>query len=389
MRSVNASVSAPIGNASGCNRQRFTAVQLLYIILKDLRLISRERATAVLLLFLPLVVIILVAKVEGGSGILLAVVNDDHGRVADVMLDVFREHVTVQETDRRTAERLVKVDNDAPAALILPANLSERFAKDQPTQIELWTDPVQSGRIEAIRVLFLLAARKAASVDDPFEKNLLTIQERSLTTRQLDVPRLDQRVPGLTVMFVLMNMVFSIPLGLWEEELHGTDRRLRVAPLSHTTVLSAKLLARVLIGTAQLLAFLLFGHFMYGLTLGSSRLAMPLIALCSVFAMASLALAVATLTQTRERIIPVGLAVTFAVASIGGCWWPFFSQPHWMQVIGRGLMTTWSMLAIQDVMVRNKSALDIVPKLGMLVVQGMLWLGVSLAAIRRRDAVSG
>jgi ABC-2 type transport system permease protein len=364
-------------------------VRLLYIVLKDLRVISRERAAAVLLLILPLVVIMLVAKVEGGSGILLAVVNDDHGRVANVLLDVFRQHVTVQETDRRTAERLVKVDNEAPAALILPAGLSERFSRNEPTNIELWTDPAQAGRLEAIRVIFLLAAREAGSIDDPFEKDLLTIKERSLTTRQLEVPRLDQRVPGLTVMFVLMNMVFSVPLGLWEEELHGTDRRLRVAPVSSATVLSAKLLARVLIGTAQLLAFLLFGHFMYGLTLGSSKLAMPLIALCSVFAMASLALAVATMVQTRERIIPVGLAVTFAVASIGGCWWPFFNQPHWMQVIGRGLMTTWSMLAIQDVMVRNKDALDIVPKLAMLVVQGMLWLSVALAAMRRREAVSG
>lgn len=364
-------------------------MRLLYIVLKDLRVISRERAAAVLLLLLPLVVIMLVAKVEGGTGILLAVVNDDHGRVADVLLNVFRQHVTVRETDRSTAERLVKVDNDASAALILPAGLSERFLHNQPTQIEMWTDPAQAGRIEALRVIFLLAAREAGSIDDPFEKNLLSIQERSLTTRQLEIPRLDQRVPGLTVMFVLMNMVFSVPLGLWDEELHGTDRRLGVAPVSYATVLSAKLLARVLIGTAQLLVFLLFGHFMYGLTLGGSRLAMPLIAVCSVFAMASLALAVATVAQTRERIIPIGLGVTFAVASVGGCWWPFFTQPHWMQVIGRGLMTTWSMLAIQDVMVRNKSALDIGPKLGMLVVQGMLWLAVAVAAMRRRAAVSG
>lgn len=128
---------------------------------------------------------------------------------------------------------------------------------------------------------------------------------------------------------------------------------------------------------------------MYGLALGTSPLAMPLIAVCSVFAMASLALALATVAHTRERIIPIGLAVTFAVASIGGCWWPFFKQPHWLQMVGRGLMTTWSMLAIQDVMVRNNGVLAILPKLLMLLVQGMLWLAVAVAARRWRDAVSG
>lgn len=361
-------------------------MRLLYIVLKDLRVIGRERAAVVSMLILPLVVITLVARMEGGTGILLAVVNDDHGRVADALLGVLREHLTVQETDRHNAERLVMVENSASAALILPAGMSQRFLKDQPSPVELLTDPAQSRELEAIRLVFILAARDAAAIDDPFAEKLLTIQERSLTTRQLDIPRLDQRVPGLTVMFVLMNMVFSIPLGLWEEEAHGTNRRLSIAPVSYATVLSAKLLARVLLGTAQLLLLLLFGHLMYGLTLGSSTVAMPLIALCSVFAMASCALAVATVAHTRERIIPIGLAVTFALASIGGCWWPFFNQPHWLQVIGRGLMTTWSMLAIHDVMLRNKTALEVVPKLAVLIGQGMFWLTVALAATRRRAA---
>jgi linearmycin/streptolysin S transport system permease protein len=362
-------------------------VRLLYIVLKDLRVIGRERATAVSMLILPLIVITLVASVEGDRpSILLAVVNDDHGRVADALLRVLREHLTVQETDRQNAERLVKVENSAAAALILPPGMSERFLKDQPSAVELLTDPAQSRDLGAIRVIFLLAKRDAAAIDDPFAEKLLTMQERSLTTRQLDIPRLDQRVPGLTVMFVLMNMVFSIPLGLWEEEMHGTDRRLAVAPVSYATVLSAKLLARVLLGTMQLLLLLLFGHVMYGLTLGTSTVAMPLIAVCSVFAMASCALAVATVVHTRERIIPIGLAVTFTLASVGGCWWPFFNQPHWLQLIGRGLMTTWSMLAIHDVMLRNKTALEVVPKLTVLIGQGMLWLAVALVATRRRAA---
>ena len=155
-----------------------------------------------------------------------------------------------------------------------------------------------------------------------------------------------------------------------------------MAPVSPAVVLGGKLLARLIIGTAQLLVLLLFGHFTYGLALGHSPLTLLLVASTIVFSMACFSVIVAGIARTREQIIPVGLSAVFILAALGGCWWPFFEQPKWMQTIAQGVMTTWSMFAIHDVMLRDKGLIDVAPKLVLLIGYGLVSFGIGLRIFR-------
>ncbi len=56
---------------------------------------------------------------------------------------------------------------------------------------------------------------------------------------------------------------------------------------------------------------LLFAHFVYGLRLGRSPLALLVVAAAVVFSMACFAVIVAGLARTREQAIPVGMSVVF------------------------------------------------------------------------------
>jgi ABC-2 type transport system permease protein len=357
---------------------------LVHVVLKDLRLATRPRTTVAALAFLPLVVILVVVGVEGGDRprILLPVVNYDHGPAADTLCRVLGEHADVRQVDRATAERLVATDNDAAAALIVPPDFSRHVAAQQSSTIELLTDPAEWKDLAAIRILLVLAERKLGSADDPFATELLELRERSLTTKQESLPRLEQRVPGLAVTFVLLNVVLSVAFAVHDEKAHGISGRLAVAPVSRAVLLAGRAIASVAVGTAQLLLLLLAGHVAYGLSLGDSPAAMVLVALCSVFAMAGFALAVAYTARSREQVIPIGLAAVFAVAMIGGCWWPAFQLPPWLQVVNRGTMTSWSMAAMQDVIIRNRTLLGVTPKLLGLVGQGLLWSAVALLLVQ-------
>ena len=156
-------------------------------------------------------------------------------------------------------------------------------------------------------------------------------------------------------MFVLLTLIFSVSLALREEEVWGTSARLSIAPVPPASLLGGKLLARLIVGTAQLLLLLVFGHFVYGLRLGHSPFAMILVATAVVASMTCFAAVVAAFVRTREQAIPVGLAVAFVLASLGGLFWPLYDLPRLMQQIANALITTWSMSAIQDVMLRDKS----------------------------------
>jgi ABC-2 type transport system permease protein len=353
--------------------------------LKDLRLIARDRSAVLFLLLVPMIIILVVAETQSGVGtqsILFPVVNEDQGPVANQLIKVFREYLDVREMDRAAAERLVAVENLAPAMLVLPAGMSKRYLTEKSSTMELLTDPAQWTELEAIKVIMLLADREAASLGDPFSEELLKIDERPLTGKRLKFTSLEQNVPGFSVMFVLLSLVFSVSFGLRDEEAWGTSARLSMAPVSQATVLGGKLLARLVVGTAQLLVLLVFGHLTYGLSLGHSPFTLLLVAAAIVFSMACFSVIVAAVARTREQIIPIGLSAVFILAALGGCWWPFFEQPQWMQTVAQGVMTTWSMFTIHDVMLRDKGLLDVAPKLLFLFAYGMVSFAIGLRFFR-------
>jgi ABC-type multidrug transport system permease subunit len=361
-------------------------VTIFSVMAKDLRLIGRDRFAVVALLIVPIVVILVVAGAtqsgEGSNSILFPIVNQDQGPVASALIKVFRKHLDVREVPLATAERMVADQNDAAAALVLPPEMSKRYLREKPSTVELLTDPAQWRELQAIQVIMLLADRETASLGDPFSQELLNIKERSITGDRVAFSSLEQNIPGFSLMFVLLTLIFTVSLDLREEEVWGTSRRLSIAPVSRTAVLGGKLLARLVVGTGQLLLLLLFGHFVYGLALGRSLSALLLVATGIVFSMVCFAATVAAFVRTREQVIPVGLAVVFVLAALGGLFWPLYDLPRWMQTVAYGAMTTWSMSAIQDVILRNKGLLEVSPKLAVLVSYGLVSFVIGLRLFR-------
>jgi ABC-type multidrug transport system permease subunit len=155
-----------------------------------------------------------------------------------------------------------------------------------------------------------------------------------------------------------------------------------VAPVPPVSLLGGKLLARVVVGTAQLLLLLVFGHFVYGLRLGHSPVAMIMVATAVVASMTCFAAVVAAFVRTREQAIPVGLALAFVLASLGGLFWPLYNLPGSMQAIASALITTWSMSALQDVMLRDRSLVAVSPELLVLVAYGLVSFMIALQLFR-------
>ena len=364
-------------------------MKTIAVMLKDIRLITRDRFGLIALLLVPIVVIMVVAAAtqtdDGSKNILFPVVNEDQGPVATALINAFREHLDVREVSRTTARHLVADTNDAPAALILPIELSKRYLAGKPTTVDLLIDPAQWRELAAIRVVMLLADRETASLGDPFSQELLTVRDRSITGGHAAFSSLEQNIPGFSLMFVLLTLIFSVSLALREEEVWGTSARLAIAPLPPASLLAGKLLARLVVGTAQLLVLLVFGHFVYGLRLGHSFVALLLTATVVVASMTCFAAVVAAFVRTREQAIPVGLAVAFVLASLGGLFWPLYDLPKSMQTIANVLMTTWAMSAIQDVILRDRGVAGVSTALLVLFAYGLVSFLIGLRLFRYGD----
>jgi ABC-2 type transport system permease protein len=353
-------------------------MRLLAIAQKDLLLIARDRAALLFTLLVPIIVITIVAETLGGHAggtILLPVVDEDRGPVAEVLIQTLAKHLEVLEVDRARADALVSVEKRAAGALVLPERLSKRYLGGLPSTLTLLTDPAKGTEVNAVKAYLLLADSEAAALADPLSEKLLVLEEHNVTGSRLTTSSFEQNVPGFSVMFVLMSMVFGVAFGLRDERDYGTVTRLRTAPIWRGTILGGKLLARYLVGVGQMLILFAFGHLAFGVSLGRSVLAFVVMTLVTVFCMTGFSLLVAAFARTREQIIPIGLTVVMLMCAIGGCWWPLFMEPRWLQQVAHATPTAWAMDGLSDLILRDRTLTEIGTTLVALLTYGLACLG--------------
>jgi ABC-2 type transport system permease protein len=131
-------------------------------------------------------------------------------------------------------------------------------------------------------------------------------------------------------------------------------RRLRVSGAPLSGLLMGKLIARFIVGIAQMVLLFAVGWALFGIALGRYPLALLIPTVAISFASAALGLVIASIARSHDSVMPFGVTLSMAIAAIGGCWWPLDFEPRWMRVLARFAPTTWTMQAFNDLMIRNQ-----------------------------------
>ncbi|HLI81948.1 MAG TPA: ABC transporter permease [Candidatus Binataceae bacterium] len=184
--------------------------------------------------------------------------------------------------------------------------------------------------------------------------NLTFIERSALEGEPTIVNAFDQYVPGFGITFLLIGMMLGIALTLFDEREWGTLRRLRVSGAPLSGLLLGKLIARFLVGIAQMVLLFAVGRALFGIELGRYPLALLIPTVGISFASAALGLLIASIARAHDSVMPFGVTLSMAIAAIGGCWWPLDFEPPWMRAIALFAPTTWTMQAFNDLMIRHQ-----------------------------------
>jgi ABC-2 type transport system permease protein len=363
---------------------------VLAVFRKDLRIFVRDRWALLFAMLVPVLVVTIIAEAlfhsDDGPRLTVPVVNEDGGPVASTFMKLLGEHADVREVTRAEAEYLVRDANDAAAAVVFPPQLSKQYLQGRTSEIELLTDPAAGSDLETVKVLLLLMDKDAAALADPFAEEKITLKERNLTGNRLSVTAFEQNVPGFSLMFVLLAVIFGTAMSMHDERDWGTLPRLLVAPGGFTRLLLGKFSARFVIGVLQMLALFLWGHWMFGVSLGSSPWAFVLLTLAIVFTIVATGVLVGGLARTREQTLPLGLSFVMTFSALGGLWWPQSIQPEWMSRIGPVVFTTWAMRGLNDLVLRDRGMEALGVPVGVLMAYGATALALGLLLFRRRHS---
>jgi linearmycin/streptolysin S transport system permease protein len=360
---------------------------MLAVFRKDLRIFFRDRWALVFSVAMPIIVITVIAQAllgRQGPGLVVPLVDEDGGPVASVFAKLLGEHADVHVVSRAEAENLVAKANRAAAAIVFPPHLSKQYLQGRSSEILLLTDPAAGSDLQAVKVLLLLMDKEAAALADPFAEEKITLKEQNLTGNRLAVTVFEQRVPGFALMFVLLAVVFGTSMSMHDERDWGTLARLLVAPGGFTRILLGKLAARFVVGVMQMLVLLAWGHFVFGVSLGSSPIAFVLLTMAAVFAVVAAGMLVAGLARSREQTLPLGLSMVMALSALGGLWWPQSMQPDWMNRVSPAVFTTWAMRGLNDLILRERGLDAVALPVVVLIVYGAATMALGLRLFRMR-----
>jgi len=151
-------------------------------------------------------------------------------------------------------------------------------------------------------------------------------------------------LPGYVTMFIFFGLALTAEVLVGERQNQTLDR-LIASRATRGSILLGKYLGNVARGTIQAIVLLGAGYFLFNLDLGYTPWATFAVTLAVVLCAAALGLAMATIAKTRQAASAIAVLASMVMAPLGGCWWPVWIMPFWMQTIAKFTPHAWANIA--------------------------------------------
>ncbi|HET8842849.1 MAG TPA: ABC transporter permease, partial [Ktedonobacteraceae bacterium] len=102
----------------------------------------------------------------------------------------------------------------------------------------------------------------------------------------------------------------------------------------------------------------LTGFLLFKLDIGN-WLAVALLLISTGVATTGLGMLLVSILKTRRQLPVMVTLVTLITSTIGGSWWPLWSEPQWMQQLAKIGITAWALEGLNGVMIFGQSLAEV------------------------------
>jgi len=157
-------------------------------------------------------------------------------------------------------------------------------------------------------------------------------------------------IPGYLVMFVFFVAALSAEMIVRERQNH-TLERLLAGSVRRESILGGIFTGTAAKGLIQIAIFWTAGILIFDIDLGLSPAAVITLSILMVIMSSAFAIMLATLARTQRSASSIAVLASLVLAPLGGCWWPLFITPEWMQFIARITPHGWATTGFNKLMV--------------------------------------
>ncbi|ABQ04128.1 ABC transporter permease [Flavobacterium johnsoniae] len=419
-------------------------------IVKEFLLLKRDLGGLIILFIMPLVLVITVTLIQDStfktvsdSKIPILLVDNDKGSVSKTVFENLEKSnlfSVVTRIDNKTISEDVARENvfkgKFQLAIIIPEKLSsdlqakvdqnvekivsnlgfaDSTAASEPQRIikekevKLYFDPaVQMSFKNAVMSSIdkMISQIETKSIYTTFEKQLgegsTNFEQKSFISFKEIIPKINNKeirpnsvqhnVPAWTL-FAIFFIVIPLSINIVKEKSQGTFVRLRTNPVSNLVVIIGKTITYSVICMIQFYMMVAVAVFLFpsiglpSLNIEGHLALMSVVALFSGFAAIGFGILLGTIASTQEQSAPFGATSVIILAAIGGIWVPVFAMPKIMQIIAKSSPMNWGLDAFYDVLLRNVSFLEIIPKISLLFLFFILTTAIALFYDKKKRAV--
>jgi ABC-2 type transport system permease protein len=223
-------------------------------------------------------------------------------------------------------------------------------------------NPTTAGVVTSVFSGIVQAANQAASPRPPtYQLAALQVEDKSLKPIQY-------LTPGLLGWAIASGAAFAAAITLVSWRQSKLLRRLRLAPVSTTSVVTARIAVSVAIGIIQMFVFIAIATTPYfGLKLTAYWwMGIPLV-VCGTLAFLSIGLLVGALAKTQQAATALANLIILPMAFLGGAFIPLTFAPQWIQNVSYVMPLRYLVVGMQNVMARGDGPASALPAMGILL----------------------
>jgi ABC-2 type transport system permease protein len=405
--------------------------QMWFIALKDLKIFVMDRASLFFSIVFPFLFIILFNSLMGGVGsqdnrleLHMATQEVEGGLSQQIIGAMVTENesllkpgdpIIIWDKDY-TADRQAVLDGKLQGFLYFPADFTQALMNGSAAKLEIFADAGATNTRAAleglagaitsqintnIAIINATAALLAESGAPPAEIQAAVQKIQGeiftgsaagaatpyLTFKTEQVGNVEAQnpanwvIPGYLVMFVFMAAATSAP-DIVKERKNNTLERLLSTSVKRESILGGIFTGIAAKGLVQIVIFWVFGILVFHVDMGLSPLAVVILSILMVIMSSAFAVMLATLAGSIRSASSLAVITSLLLAPLGGCWWPSFLYPEWLQNISKITPHAWATTGFNKLMVFGASFGDVLPSMVALLVFAVIFGGMAIWRFR-------
>jgi len=420
-------------------------------ILKDIRILTRDKLGLIFMFVMPIVLAIVITAVQNSTFEMLntntvpmLLCNRDTGEAGKQMetaitkVGMFNlKQVTPNVPDKEIANRMH--NKDAVVAIIIPANFTQKIkqkaeetAKKALKNFGMSTDSLtltDSSSAQPITVLYhpVLQESFRHSIQGALKSSLLMVQnkevlkslyfslndtdlpdslENELMNNQVaineipisrdgnrNIPNASQHnVPAWTI-FAMFFVVISLGSSVVREKLNGSFVRLKTLPTNYLVALLSKQITYLFVTFIQALVVFSIGIWLFPF-MGLPQLNLPndiagvvIVTLICGCCAVSYAIMIGVFAKTQEQANGIGAVSIVLMAAIGGLLVPSFAMPSSFQYILKLSPLHWCLESYYGLFLEGGKLKDVILNILPLLGITFIFQLITLYGLKRKNLI--